>query len=534
MKYDFDVIIIGAGLAGLVTAIELLESDKRVLLLDRDSPERIGGLARESFGGIMMVDTPHQRKSKIMDSPETALKDWLSYAEFENGDEWPRKWAEFYVHNSKELIWDWLSPKKVSFLPVVNWPERGMDIPGNSLPRWHIVWGTGYGLVESVLNFLRRHPNRNNLEIRFEHRVEEILFSNKRAYGCRGVLEGNGRPFEAKADVIVIAVGGICGGDLSKVKEHWHKDFSTVPEHLLNGSHRFADGMLHEAVRKIGGNLTHLDLQWHYAAGIKHPRPDRANHGLSLVPPRSALWFSASGSRIGPPPLIGYTDTRFLVRTICELPGQFSWHIMNMKIAARELAVSGSDYMTAFRNKSKFGLIKGVLFGNKQLVRRLINESDDFIIADSPDELAAKINMSNLGYSFDADRFKRDIAAYDEETKKDSPDFSDDQLKKLSLFRQYRGDRMRLCRFQAIDDPGARPLIAVRQFILTRKSLGGIQTDLECRVLDAKGEAISGLFAVGEAAGFGGGGIHGKRSLEGTFLGSCIITGQVAARSIKA
>ncbi|MFQ5604985.1 MAG: FAD-binding dehydrogenase [bacterium] len=530
--YSAEVIIVGGGLAGIVTAYELLEYGKNVLILDRDRQENFGGLAKESFGGIMIVDTPMQRKSGIRDQPELALSDWLSYAQFDAADHWPRKWAEMYVYSSLEYIFNWLTEKSVEFLPVVNWPERGMFYRGNSVPRWHIAWGTGRGMVESILAHLERHPQRKNLQMKFGHRVNDLIMQNGAITGCAGVLEANEEAFSATGEAVVVAAGGICGGDLSKVRSYWNRDWGEPPKTILNGSHRYADGMLHELVEEAGGNVTHLDRQWHYAAGIPHPKPERWQHGLSLVPPRSALWMNALGKRIGPPPLVGYTDTRYLVEQICKQPGQYSWQILNWKIAVKELAVSGSDYMTAFREKKKLRLILDVVFGNKKLVQRLLHESPDFVTADSVAELARKMNELDNEYQVDADLLTDEIAAYDAEIERGVRFFNDEQLRRLTNFRSYRGDRMRLCKFQKILDPKALPLIAIREFILSRKSLGGIQTDLKCRVLRKNGHAISGLYAVGEAAGFGGGGIHGKRSLEGTFLGSCVLTGRIAANAI--
>ncbi|MFQ5751656.1 MAG: FAD-binding dehydrogenase [bacterium] len=532
-QYRADVIIIGGGLAGIVTAFELLEHNKKVIILERDVAENFGGLAKESFGGVMMVGTPLQRKSGIQDSPELAFSDWLSYAQFGEEDVWPRKWAETYVHTSLEMIYNWLVQRSVTFLPLVNWPERGMFRPGNSVPRWHIAWGTGSGLIASILRDLEQHPKRKNLQLYFGHQVNQLLSTNGRVHGCAGNLERSGEAFTASAEVVVAASGGMCGGDLSKVRQHWFKEWGQPPKVILNGSHPYADGMIHESVDAMGGKVTHLDKQWHYAAGIPYPNSNRRMHGLSLVPPRSALWMNAFGKRIGPPPLVGYTDTRYIVEQICKQPGQYSWQILNWKIAIKELAVSGSDYMTAFREKKKLRMILDILFGNKKLVRRLLQESKDFVTAQSVSELAHKMNELDNEAKVDADLLAAEIKAYDDQIDRGPRFFNDEQLRRLTNFRAYKGDRLRLCKYQKINDPKAMPLIAIREFILSRKSLGGVQTDLLCRVLNKKGEPIPGLYAVGETAGFGGGGIHGLRSLEGTFLGSCVLTGRMAAKAIS-
>ena len=533
LEREADVVVAGGGLAGLVTAFELLDHGLSVLVLDRDEPAKLGGLAKRSFGGVMFVDTPHQRKLGLQDSPELAWADWQSFADFGPDDEWPRTWARTYVERSREMIFDWLTARGVEFLPVVNWAERGLFRPGNSVPRWHIAWGTGWAIVEAVVAGLEAHPRRDRLEIRFGHRVERLLVEDGRVVGCAGVREDDGGDFEIRAPHLVLASGGICGGDLSRVRRHWYEPWGEAPAHLLNGSHRFADGLLHDAAAAHGANLTHLDLQWHYAAGVRQKDGDAPEEGISLVPPRSALWLDAHGRRFGPLPLMGYTDTRHLVERICRSPGQYSWQVLNWKIAIKELAVSGCDYMTAFRYKRKLEVVKQVLLGNPGLVERLIDECEGFVVADSLPELMERMDALSLDeHRIDREGMAADIAAYDGMIDRGPRYFNDDQLRRIAGARTYKGDRLRTCRFQKIDDPKARPLIAIRELILSRKSLGGIQTDLSSRVLRASGEPIPGLYAVGETAGFGGGGIHGKGSLEGTFLGSCVLTGRLAGRAI--
>jgi predicted oxidoreductase len=535
--HDADVVIAGAGLAGLVTAHELLDRGKTVVLLDKDTRERLGGLARESFGGVHLIGTPHQRRMGIKDSPDLAWADWESYAQFAPGDEdeWPRRWARFYCDNSLELVYHFLDSRKIEFLPIVNWPERGVTAPGNRVPRWHIAWGTGWEIIDKVVKALDAHPRRKSLAIFYEHAVDEVDVEGGRARGFSGRNLADGSTFRARGEHVVVASGGICGGDLSTVRANWRRaDLGEPPKVLLNGAHRYGDGLLHGKVAALGGSVTHLDRHWHYAAGIHHPAKRRPFDGLSLVPPRSALWMNARGERIGPMPLVGYTDTRFLVESILKQPGQYSWQILNRRIALKELAVSGSDYMTAFRNKSRLGLLRDLLFGNSELVDRLARECpDDFVTADSLGELVDKMNQRSLdGHTVDARALEAGIRDYDDQIDRGESYFNDEQLRRLMNFRTNRGDRIRICKYQKILDSKARPLIAIREFILARKSLGGIKTDLGCRVLTAAGAPIAGLYAVGEAAGFGGGGIHGMGSLEGTFLGSCVLTGRVAGKTI--
>ncbi|MGA2133282.1 MAG: FAD-dependent oxidoreductase [Bryobacteraceae bacterium] len=534
--YDTEVVIAGGGLAGIVTAYELLGRGRRVLLIDKDRSENFGGLARESFGGVHMIGTPHQRRLRIHDSPELAWRDWLSVADYDPEDYWPRTWGQFYCENSREYIFEFLNHKKIEFLPVVNWPERGIYAPGNSVPRWHIVWGTGYEIIHRLLAALEAHPQRANLELLFNTEVNGIEITGGSATGIRGREMDDGGEIRVHAEHVVIASGGVCGGDLSFVRAHWHKPWGDPPPELLNGAHSFGDGMLHGKVSELGGAVTHLDLHWHYAAGVHHPAKRRPDDGLSLVPPRSALWLNARGERImNPGPMPVYADTRRLVSNVLAQPGQYSWQVMNWKIAIKELAVSGCDYMTAFRYKRRLGLAASLVFGNKDLVNRLLRDCpDDIVTADTLDDLMSRMEAKTLyGLHIDRRRMEETVRAWDNMIARGPAYFNDEQLRRIANAREYRGDRVRTCKFQKILDPKARPLIAIREFILSRKSLGGIQTDLQCRVLRAAdGQPIPGLYAVGEAAGFGGGGIHGKASLEGTFLGGCILSGRLAGQSV--
>ncbi len=526
-----EVVIAGGGLAGISSAIELLDQNIRVTIVDRDNEENFGGLAKESFGGICMIGTPEQRRMGITDGPELALQDWHSFAEFEKQTEWPQKWAEYYVNHSIDGIYEWLRSKNVRFLSMVNWPERGLFVPGNSVPRWHITWGTGKGLIDALIDHLMNHPNSGNLKCIFEHKVSSLTTSGNRVTGCIAIQESTGSEVEIEAGAVIVAAGGICG-DLDLVKKHWYPEWGKPPGKMLTGSHIYADGDLHEQVEKAGGNITHLEKQFHYAAGIHHPKPRKPHHGLSLIPPKTALWVNSNGERIGPVPLITAYDTRYLVEQICKQPGRFSWQVLNRKIMERELAVSGAEYMTDFRDKRKLGVIKTLLLGNKPLTERLLNESEDIVTANSPDELILKMNEKNLGFEINARILKKGIQQFDVNMERGKKYMNDDQLRRIAHLRQFLGDRLRTCKYQKIDDPKAYPLIAIREFILARKSLGGIQTNLNSAVLSPSGEPIDGLFATGEAAGFGGGGMHGLRSLEGTFLGGCILTGRAAGRAI--
>lgn len=520
-RYEADAVVVGAGLAGLAATLELIERGRSVILVDRDSRENLGGLARQSFGGVCMVGTPYQRRMGVKDSPDLAREDWLRYGELAPDARWPRAWIDLYVNESDRWIYSWLNGLGVSFLPVVNWPERGLHVRGNSVPRWHIAWGTGYGIIEAIERALFGHKNIGRVTFCFRHRVDTLVPGDRP--GCSGIHEETGETFTATGDSVIVTAGGIGGGDMSYLRRKWRQ----APARLLNGAHIYADGTMHEAASRIGARLSNLDQHWHYAAGIEvrnHPIP---HHGVSLVPPRSALWVNAYGKRIMPP-LIAYTDTSFFVQSILRQPGAFSWQVLNRKIAWKELAVSGSEHMTAYRNKSRLGVLAGIAFGQRELLRRLEQESDDVILADSIDELVQRMNRLETEYQVDRAILADEIRRFDAEVEKEDADLTDEQLLLINEHRKNRGDRLRIAWKQKIDDGAARPFVAFRERILSRKSLGGIETDLQCRVLDRRGRPIPGFYAAGEAAGFGGGGIHGRRSLEGTFLGSCVLTGRVA------
>jgi uncharacterized protein len=572
-----DVIVVGAGLAGLVCTLELLRSGHTVVLLDRCHPQEIGGLAREAFGGMFMVDSPEQRRSRIPDSERLALEDWLRIADFDEGDMWPRRWAEQYVTRARDDVGGWLRELGVKFFPVVNWAERGNFGDGNSVPRFHLTWGTGKALVQAVWSAIEAHPRRSALQLRLRSRVKELVFEDGRVVGCR-VLPEEERPgaaddrldghdadisegaapltipqarpggYEARAaKAVVIAAGGI-GGNLELVRREWPtSQLGSAPQKLLMGSHYYADGALHEEVRRVGGAVTHLSRMWNYADAVRHPKPQREHHGLKLIPPRSGVMLNPDGVRYGPVPVMPTFDAYAALERMCEDERKYSWLVCNFKIAKRELDVSGSQHNPHLRERRVVPFLLSVLLGKPGLVKHFLEGSPDFVSAPSLGELAVRMNEVTGEGAIDATVLEREVGRYDETIARGKGLFNDDQLRRIGQLRNWRGDRLRTARFQRIVDSKAMPLIAIRLQVMARKSLGGIQTDLGCRVLRAPsnaagdtapqseprwGEAIEGLYAVGEAAGFGGGGVHGKRSLEGTFLGGCVFTGRLAAASI--
>jgi uncharacterized protein len=572
-----ETIVVGAGLAGLVCTLELLRAGHGVLLLDRCQPRELGGLAREAFGGMFMVDSPEQRRGRIHDSERLALEDWRRIAEFEPEDEWPQRWAEQYVTRARDDVGGWLREIGVRFFPVVNWAERGNFGDGNSVPRFHMTWGTGKRLVQAVWGAIEAHPRRTALEVRFGARVSELLIEHGHAVGCRVVPEhtrtdekkregparagqgaaqsetGAGAPrsgtersetaakppsgseaYEVRATrAVVIAAGGI-GGNLDIVRREWPTErLGTPPQRILMGSHRYADGMLHDEVKRVGGNVTHLSRMWNYADAVRHPNPQREGHGLKLIPPRSGVMINPDGVRYGPVPVIPTFDAYSAMERTCEDERKYSWLICNWRIAKRELDVSGSQHNPNVRERRAVRFVLGILLGKPGLVKHFLEGSPDFVSAGTLAELARKMNGVSGEEAIDAEVLEREIGRYDENIARGKGQFNDDQLRRIAQLRNWRGDRLRTCAYQRITDPKAGPLMAIRLQVMARKSLGGIQTDLGCRVLKADdGTPIPGLYAVGEAAGFGGGGMHGKRSLEGTFLGGCVFTGRLAAAAI--
>ena len=522
-----DVVIVGAGIAGLVTALELLDHGRKVLLLDRCKPEEMGGLAREAFGGLFIVDSPEQRRGGIKDSYELALDDWVRTADFEPEDEWPRRWAEQYVRVANEEIREWLRTRKIAIFPALNWAERGIFADGNSVPRFHLTWGTGKRLVDATWEAIQQHPRRGDLELRFHHRVTKLD-----DHAVEGVDEANGdAPFTLDANAVVIASGGI-GGNLERVRKEWPSYLGQPPEQMLMGSHYYADGAMHDEVERIGGNVTNLERMWNYGDAVHHPRPRRPLHGLKLIPPRSGLFMDPTGRRYGPRPVIPTFDAHDALKTLASQDKKWGWLICNWKIAVRELDVSGSQHNPNIRERRLVPFLLSVLRGKPNLVQHFVDECEDFVTATSIRELAQKMNELTGDGSVDPDLLESEVGRYDASIDRGKRLFNDDQLRRIEHLRHWPGDRLRTAKFRKIVDPGAMPLIAIRLQIMSRKSLGGIQTDLDSRVLTPEGEPIPGLYAVGEAAGFGGGGVHGKRALEGSFLMGCLITARVAAKAI--
>jgi len=526
-SYQSDVAIVGGGIAGVVCALQLLDMGKSVTIYEREGVARLGGSALEAFGGMFFVDSPEQRRMKIADSAETAYNDWKSFAGFDKGEIWPQLWAKHLVERATPDAHDWLHGLGLRWMPVVLWVERGGKVPGNSVPRFHLTWGTSHHLITTLIRVLRSHANAGKLNIRCGHRIDRLDVHLGKVIGCSGVID-LGEDFRATADVVVIASGGI-GGDLAQVREHWRPgDGLSPPSEILLGTHPGSDGAVVRAAEQTGAKVSNVGRMWNYAAGIRHPRPAWPGHGVSLIPPKSALWTDASGRRLQPPMVSGF-DTHDLVQRVCSTPEGYTWQVMNRRIALTELAASGAEWNPALRDRRILRFAIDMLTGSRGLVSDLTANCPDIVVAATVEELAAKMSLLTPDVPVDAALLKSELEAFDATAVTGS---DDDQRQMIERLRSYRADKMRLARIQRILDPGAGPLIAIRERVVTRKSLGGVVTDLRSRALNASDQPVPGLFAIGEAAGFGGGGSHGWRALEGTFLLSCIITARRAAEAI--
>ena len=391
---------------------------------------------------------------RIRDSVDLGLQDWLAFGEL--GDRTPlaSSLGQAYVERCVPEVFHWLTGLGIQFMPMPMWLERGLYQPGNSVPRFHVVWGTGQALATTLTERLLNHPRRELLELRFGHRVDSLVVTAGRVAGVRGVIEPDGRPFEVSAESVVIASGGI-NGDLERVRQNWHADWSDPPAVILNGSHRFADGTLHVAAAAAGARITHLDWQWNYAAGIRHWRPRKPGHGLSLIPPRSALWLNSRGERIGPMPLVTGYDTHDLVAQVCRQPGGYSWQLLNRRIALKELAVSGAEFNPAFREKKRLAVARDLLFGNRWLYDELTRNSEDIVVADTLPDLVERMNALNGDDVVDFATVEAAVTRYDAVIERGPRFHNDEQLRRIAFVRRWPGDRLRTCKFQPILDPGA-------------------------------------------------------------------------------
>ncbi|MEO6683603.1 MAG: FAD-binding dehydrogenase [Ginsengibacter sp.] len=543
-----DVIIIGGGLAGLVAANELIDKGKRVIILEQEPEQNLGGQAFWSFGGLFLVNSPLQRRMGIKDSYELAISDWMGTASFDRKEDyWPRKWAEAYVNFAAGEKYHWLRKKGIRFFPIVGWAERGAYGAighGNSVPRFHVTWGTGPGVIAPFVHGVREAEKKGNLEIRFRHRVTELLISDKKITGVSGnILEPSGvnrgekstdtitGDFTLFADAVIIASGGI-GANHDLVRKNWPNRLGKAPEQMLSGVPEYVDGRMLGIAQNAGGHIINPDRMWHYTEGIKNWAPIWKDHGIRILPGPSSLWFDAKGNRL-PVPLFPGFDTLGTLEHILKTGYDYSWLILNQKIIKKEFALSGSEQNPDLTNKN-YKQVLGRAFGKKAPapVEAFKEHGEDFIVKNSLEELVIAMNKLAVDVQLNFEKIRSEIVARDMQV--DNKFCKDMQVIAIRGARNYIGDKLiRTAPLHKILDPAAGPLIAVKIHILTRKTLGGLETNLSGQVLDESGITIGGLYAAGEVNGFGGGGMHGYRALEGSFLGGCIFSGRVAGRSVS-
>ncbi|MEU5154807.1 FAD-binding dehydrogenase [Glycomyces sp. NPDC021274] len=543
---DSDVIVVGAGLAGLAAAAELVRLGKRVTVLEQEGEQSLGGQAFWSFGGLFLVDSPEQRRMGIKDSHELAWQDWLGTAGFDRAeDEWPRRWAEAYVDFAAGEKRSWLHAMGVRFFPVVGWAERGgytAQGHGNSVPRFHITWGTGPGVVEPFARRVRQAEVDGKVQFNFRHRVDRLTVTDGVVTGVSGTLlspdesargvattrEALGE-FELSAEAVVVTSGGI-GGNFDLVRKHWPTRMGPAPKRLISGVPAHVDGRMLGIAEEAGANLINRDRMWHYTEGIENWDPIWPHHGIRILPGPSSLWLDATGHRL-PAPLFPGFDTLGTLEHIMTTGHEYTWFVLTQKILEKEFALSGSEQNPDLTGKDVKLLLKRVLPGAPGPVEAFKKHGADFAVAATLPELVAKMNGITGEALLEYETVRAAVAARDAEM--DNTFTKDLQVTALRGARNYRGDKLiRVASPHRLLDPKAGPLIGVRLHLLTRKTLGGLQTDLDGRVLRADGSPLPGLYAAGEAAGFGGGGMHGYRSLEGTFLGGCLFSGRQAARGV--
>jgi predicted oxidoreductase len=535
---DADVIVVGAGLAGLVATAEIADAGKRVILLDQEPEASLGGQAFWSFGGLLMIDTPEQRRLRVRDSRELALKDWLAYAGFDRADDaWPRRWAEAYVDFAAGEMRPWLHAQGMRWFPLVQWAERA----GNSVPRFHITWGTGPGVVAPFVRRVGEAAARGAVSLRFRHRVTDLLTTGGSVQGVNGEIlapdaADRGMPsarerigtFSLRASAVVITTGGI-GADHDLVRRFWPARLGIPPARMLSGVPDHVDGKMLVAAQAAGARAINLDRMWSYPEGVENYAPIWSRHGIRILAGPTPLWLAANGRRL-PAPIFPGFDALAALEHIARSGHDHSWFVMDAKVFGRELALSGSEQNPDLTGKSIRGVLQRALPSAVKPVEQFGRRGKDFVFAPTAAELAGRMNALAGTAEIDAAALEREIAALDEQVAQATP--SDPQLAAIRDARHFISDRLiRVARPHRMLDPKAGPLVAVRLWILTRKTLGGLETDLEGRVLTQGGRPFPGLYAAGEVAGFGGGGVHGYRSLEGTFLGGCVFSGRVTGRA---
>ncbi|MFY2825819.1 FAD-binding dehydrogenase [Ruegeria sp. MALMAid1280] len=543
-----DAIVVGAGLAGLAAAAELGDRGKKVIVLDQEPEHFLGGQAFWSLGGLFMVDTPEQRRMGIKDSHELALRDWMGSAQFDRDeDAWPRKWAEAYVEFAAGEMRPWLHEMGLRWFPIVGWAERGgsyADGHGNSVPRFHITWGTGPGVLKHFVRRVQDHVSAGLIELKFRHQVSHIIMQNGGTKGVSGeVLADDTAPhgaktnrdevgeFEVYAPSVIVTSGGI-GGNFEMVRKNWPRDrLGEPPKDMVAGVPFHVDGRMIAISEKAGGHVINGDRMWHYTEGVRNWNPIWPSHGIRILPGPSSMWFDARGNRLKPPCMPGF-DTLGTLKEILKSGYEYSWFVLTQKVIKKEFALSGSEQNPDMTDGGwREVLFQRILTGSKATapVEAFKDHGEDFIVANTLTELVSGMNQLGGGL-IDESHLRAQIEARDSQV--DNPFTKDAQMAAILAARNYRGDKLiRTAKPHKFLDPANGPLIAVKLHVLTRKTLGGLQTNLDSQMIGADGQIVPGLFAAGEVAGFGGGGYHGYNALEGSFLGGCIFSGRNAGRS---
>lgn len=546
MTRKADAIVVGAGLAGLVAAAELADAGKSVLIVEQEGENSVGGQAHWSLGGLFLVDSPEQRRLRIRDSAELALRDWMGSAGFDREEDyWPRKTAEAFVEFAAGEMRAWLHGQGMRWFPIVGWAERGgatADGHGNSVPRFHITWGTGPGVVAPFERRVRAHMAAGTITLQARHRVNRLVVTDGAVTGVAGDIlapstvergQQSSRDvageFEFEAGAVLVTSGGI-GGNHDLVRQHWPvARLGPPPREMLSGVPHHVDGRMVAITQAAGAAVINGDRMWHYTEGMANWNPIWPKHGIRIIPGPSSMWFDATGHRLPAPCLPGF-DTLATLREILKTGYDYSWFVLDQTIIEKEFALSGSEQNPDMTSGQWKQVLKSRVGKGAPLpVEAFKRNGEDFVVASNPRDLVAGMNRLVGEDRLDADRLYEQLLARDQQM--DNPFSKDAQITAIHGARRYLGDKLfRVARPHKLLDPANGPLIAVRLRILTRKTLGGLHTNLDGQVLDAEGRPIPGLYAAGEVAGFGGGGYHGYNALEGTFLGGCIFSGRRAGR----
>ena len=546
MAEQADVIVVGGGLSGLVAATEIADAGKRVIMVEQEGEQNLGGQAFWSFGGLFLVNSPEQRRLGIKDSYDLALQDWIGSAGFDRDEDlWPRRWAEAYVGFAAGEKRTWLRAMGHRLFPVVGWAERGgydAMSHGNSVPRFHVTWGTGPGIVEPFERRAHEASTNGRLIFKFRHRVDALLSTNGVVNGISGsILEPDqverGKSssrkivgdFTLHAQAVIVASGGI-GGNHDLVRQNWPKRLGQAPGHMISGVPEHVDGRMIGIIEAAGARLINRDRMWHYVEGVQNWSPIWPRHGIRILPGPSSMWFDANGRRL-PSPLFPGSDTLGQLEYIMSTGHDYSWFVLTQSIIKKEFALSGSEQNPDLTGKSwSMTVRRATNKGAPAPVEAFKAKGVDFIVREKLDDLVDAMNALVGNNLLKIEILQAQIEARDREIA--NAYAKDTQVLNIHNARRYIGDRLiRTATPHRILDPAHGPLIAVKLNILTRKTLGGFQTDLDSRVFGQDGKIMPGLYAVGEAAGFGGGGMHGYRSLEGTFLGGCLFSGRNAGRA---